>query len=180
MSFQLFLAMLRRPSTTGALVPSSRALSQALAMTAAGADLIVELGAGTGPVTAALHKRFPHTPMIVVELQPELAQQLKQRFPTLDVRQDTADNVIDDLLQYAGHIAVVSSLPFRSLPVDIVQVTANSLCRFLEKSPQRKLVQFTYQPRAPFQAQQPLHWRRIRTVWRNTPPAGVWELQLKK
>lgn len=180
MSFQLFLAMLKRPATTGTIVPSSRALSHAMAQAAKGADLIVELGAGTGPVTEALHTCFPNTPMIVVELQPELAQQLKRRFPNLDVRQDTADHVIDSLVDCVDNVAVVSSLPFRSLPPDVVEKTANSLTRFLMASAQRKLVQFTYQPRAPFQAHAPLHWQRIQTVWRNTPPAGVWVLQSEK
>lgn len=180
MSVHLFLAMLRRPATTGSFVPSSRSLSRAMAQAADGADLIVELGAGTGPVTEALHKRFPRTPIIVVELQPELAQQLQQRFPTLDVRQDTADNVIDSLSDCTGKVAVVSSLPFRSLPSAVVQTTTNSLNRFLKADSNRKLVQFTYQPRAPFQVRTPLYWQRIKTVWRNTPPAGVWELQLKK
>ena len=41
----------------------------------------------------------------------------------------------------------------------------------------RKLVQFTYQPRAPFAAPRELRWHRRAVVWRNTPPAGVWELQ---
>lgn len=150
-----------------------------MAQAADGADVIVELGAGTGSITEALHKRFPHTPIIVVELQPDLAQQLRQRFPNLDVRQDTAENVINSLYDCTGKVVVVSSLPFRSLPAAVVQATSNSLCRFLQAASSRKLVQFTYQPRAPFQAHKPLHWKRTKTVWRNTPPAGVWELQLK-
>jgi phosphatidylethanolamine/phosphatidyl-N-methylethanolamine N-methyltransferase len=46
----------------------------------------------------------------------------------------------------------------------------------LDGNPQRRLIQFTYQPRAPFRAPAGLAWRRYVTVWRNAPPAGIWEL----
>ena len=72
---------------------------------------------------------------------------------------------------------LVSSLPSRSLPKDVGAETVDSICRFLAHSVDRKLVQFTYQPRAPFAAPRGLRWHRRAVVWRNTPPAGIWELQ---
>ena len=49
---------------------------------------------------------------------------------------------------------------------------------FLLADPQRRLVQYTYQPRAPFEpGANGLRWKHVATVWRNAPPAGVWTLQ---
>ncbi|NMF90426.1 class I SAM-dependent methyltransferase [Aromatoleum petrolei] len=175
---QLLVAMLRDPGSTGTLLPSSRALANALASAADGADLVVELGAGTGPVTDALLAKLPGVPLIAVELQAALAQRLRHRYPAADVREATARQVVDSLYDHPGRIVLVSSLPFRSLPAHVVHETAHSLCRFLAHSPERKLVQFTYHPRAPFPAPRHLRWRRTSVIWRNTPPAGIWELRL--
>ena len=90
MPVQLLLAMLRNPASTGAVMPSSRTLANAMAGAAVGADTVVELGAGTGPVTEALLRRLPGVPLIAVELQPALARRLQARFPTVDVRQAAA------------------------------------------------------------------------------------------
>ena len=46
------------------------------------ARCIVELGAGTGPITAELVRRVqPHTKLLVIELDPDLCARLKARFP---------------------------------------------------------------------------------------------------
>lgn len=178
MPVQLLIAMLRSPGSTGSLVPSSRYLANAMANSAAGAERLIELGAGTGPVTAALLSRWPGIPLMAVELQPRLAHRLQRHYPDVDVRQATAKEVVDAHIDAPGRIVLVSSLPFRSLPADVAADTAASLCSFLARSPERRLIQFTYQPRAPFKPQPGLRWRRLTTIWRNTPPAGVWELQL--
>lgn len=177
MHLELLLVMLRNPASTGALLPSSRTLANAMACAATGADLVVELGAGTGPVTDALVNRLPDVPLIAVELQPSLAHRLQHRYPAIDVRQSSAKQVVDGLIDRPGKIILVSSLPFRSLPRHVATETAQSLCRFLTHDQRRKLVQFTYQPRAPFTAPRHLRWKRTAIVWRNAPPAGIWELQ---
>lgn len=178
MPVQLLFAMLRSPGSTGALVPSSRYLANAMANSAAGADRLIELGAGTGPVTAALLNHWPKVPLVAVELQPRLAHRLQRHYPDVDVRQATAKEVVDSHIDMPGRIVLVSSLPFRSLPAEVAADTVASLCTFLARSPERRLIQFTYQPRAPFKPLHGLRWRRVTTIWRNTPPAGVWELKL--
>ncbi len=177
MPVQLLLAMLRNPASTGSLLPSSRQLANSMASAAYGADLVIELGAGTGSVTRALLGRVPASALIAVEIQPAMATMLRSRFPGVDVRHASAKHVLDTLADRPGKVTVVSSLPFRSLPRHVATETAESLCRFLAVSPSRKLVQFTYQPRAPFKASHNLHWTRTGFIWKNTPPAGVWELQ---
>ncbi|OPZ02768.1 MAG: 16S ribosomal RNA methyltransferase KsgA/Dim1 family protein [Alphaproteobacteria bacterium ADurb.BinA305] len=177
MPVDLLFAMLRNPASTGAVLPSSRTLANAMAGAALGAETVIELGAGTGPVTEALLRRLPGVPLIAVELQPALARRLQARFPTVDVRQAAAKEVVDGLIERPGRLVLVSSLPFRSLPKEVAAETVDSLCRFLAHDGERKLVQFTYQPRAPFAVPRQLRWHRRAVVWRNTPPAGVWELQ---
>ena len=122
-------------------------------------------------------RKLPGVPLIAVELQASMARRLQARFPAVDVRQASAKQVVDGLIDRPGRLVLVSSLPFRSLPKDVGAETVDSICRFLAHSVDRKLVQFTYQPRAPFAAPRGLRWHRRAVVWRNTPPAGIWELQ---
>ncbi|MES2423964.1 MAG: hypothetical protein V4562_06020 [Pseudomonadota bacterium] len=177
MAASLLLSLLKNPAATGCVMPSSRYLATAMAQAAHGAELVVELGAGTGPVTQALIRQLPDVPLIAVEMQPRLAHLLRRNFPHLDVRQNTAKSVVDTLGRVPQRSVLVSSLPFRSLAPAVARETVESICTFLLANPLRKLVQFTYQPRAPFVAPAGLRWTRTTTVWRNAPPAGVWELQ---
>jgi phosphatidylethanolamine/phosphatidyl-N-methylethanolamine N-methyltransferase len=177
MSAQFFLSLIMHPATMGCLAPSSKYLAHAMARAADRADLVVELGAGTGSVTKALLETHPDVPLIAVELQPNLAGKLQQKFPKADVRHDTAKSVIDGLDAAPLNTVLVSSLPFRSLPPLATQETVASICAFLHGSPTRKLIQFTYQPREPFTAPPGFVWTRTSFVWRNAPPAGVWELR---
>lgn len=171
----LLLHLLRTPGLTGAVVPSSRYLALAMVRATGEVNHVVELGAGTGPVTKELRSHLPHASLVAVEIQSSLAQQLRAKFSGLDVRQDPAHEVLDGLI-YPGPAAVVSSLPFRSLPQDLRELTVASIERFLRKVPGSRLIQFTYQPRAPFEASADFRWHKTCSVWRNAPPAGVWVL----
>jgi phospholipid N-methyltransferase len=75
-----------------------------------------------------------------------------------------------------GRIALVSSLPFRSLPPAVHGQTRRAILDFLASHTGSWLVQFTYQPRAPFDAEPGWRWTRGRTVVANIPPATVWTL----
>ncbi len=157
-------------------MPSSRYLALAMVRAAGEVHHVVELGAGTGPVTKELRNHLPEASLVAVEIQPSLAKKLRTQFSGLDVRQDCAHEVLNGLA-YPGPAAVVSSLPFRSLPQDLREVTVASIEQFLRRVPGSKLVQFTYQPRAPFEASADFRWHKDCLVWRNAPPAGVWVLQ---
>jgi phosphatidylethanolamine/phosphatidyl-N-methylethanolamine N-methyltransferase len=126
-STAFMIAALSRPSTVGAMVPSSRRLADAMARAAGGSQLI-ELGAGTGAITAALCRMHLDLPIMAVELDPRLAQLLRERF--------------------------------------------------LIERPASRLIQFTHLPWEPFRLRcgEALRWRRRASVWRNMPPASIWEL----
>lgn len=174
---QLLAHLLKAPALTGALVPSSPVLARAMADAARGAAQIVELGAGTGAVTRALVARLPQVPTLVVELQPELARRLERQFPKLIVHAGPAAEVLDGLAPVPAPAVLVSSLPFRSLPAPVHRQTRESILRFLRVHPGSWLVQYTYAPRAPFDAPAGFHWMHRRTVVANIPPAGVWTLR---
>jgi phosphatidylethanolamine/phosphatidyl-N-methylethanolamine N-methyltransferase len=168
-----------RPSTVGAILPSSRHLADAMARAACGAECLIELGAGTGAITEALRERHPDLPTIVVELDPLLAAQLRERFPQVDVRAAPAHEVLAGLPPGAPPTALVSSLPFRSLPLRLRLRSSLAIERCLIANPSHRLIQYTYQPRVPFDLRlgDSLRWRRLDVVWRNVPPAWVWELR---
>lgn len=168
-----------RPSTVGAILPSSRHLADAMAEAAHGAQQLIELGAGTGAITEALCRHHPTVPTLAVEMEPALAQHLRGRFPTVQVQDRPAHEVLKATEPTAPtNTVLVSSLPFRSLPAHWRGRSSLAIEQFLLSHPSRRLVQYTYQPRAPFDLThaQALRWRRVRTVWRNAPPAWVWEL----
>ncbi len=170
------LNLLRTPALTGAVAPSSRYLASAMVRATGEVRHVVELGAGTGPVTKEIRRRLPDASLVAVEMRSGLAQQLRNDFSGLDVRQGLAHEILDGLV-YPNPAAVVSSLPFRSLPQEMREVTVDSIERFLRRVPGSRLVQFTYQPRAPFDASADFRWHKTCSVWRNAPPAGVWVLQ---
>jgi phosphatidylethanolamine/phosphatidyl-N-methylethanolamine N-methyltransferase len=179
-TWNFFKQALKNPGEVGAIAPSSMRLAHAMASQAGGAQHVIELGAGTGSVTAALREKMPDVPLLAVELMPPLVQELRQRFPEIRVTCDAAHLVLQEQQHCApDHTVVVSSLPFRSLAEPIRSQTQDALLNFLQAHPSRRLVQFTYLLRAPFDlpANSPLRWQRHSKVWRNLPPAGVWVLQ---
>jgi phospholipid N-methyltransferase len=167
---------LKTPAMVGAILPSSRHLAKAMARHAGGAQALVELGAGTGTITAELVRQYPAVPLILFEQSPALAARLQERFPDAEIIAECFHERTERLAQLPERAVFVSSLPFRSLPAAVAIPTIQALQRLLIASPHRRMIQFTYQPRAPFRAPVGLSWRRYVTVWRNAPPAGVWEL----
>lgn len=173
------LVAFSRPSTVGAILPSSRHLADAMARAAGGAQHLIELGAGTGAITEALCRMHPSTPTLAVEMDPALAEHLRERFPHIEVRAATAHEVLRTLPVSSGPTALVSSLPFRSLPPRLRLRSSVAIERFLIEHPAHRLVQYTYVPLVPFDLRlgaATLRWRRLEAVWRNVPPAWVWEL----
>jgi len=80
---------------------------------------LVELGAGTGPVTAEIIKHVqPHTKFLIVEIDPDFCARLRQRFPTADVIEGDASKM-EELLAERGIAKVdhvISGLPLPSFP----------------------------------------------------------------
>ena len=174
---QLFArAICSGPQAVGAACPSSRRLADYMASQAVTASkgYIVELGAGTGVVTASLlnHGVAPER-LIVVEKSALLAAHLKERFPDVTVLEGDAADLADLLGWRARRVSVVvSSLPLKSLPKSTVDQIGLALDAILPKG--ATFIQFTYSLRC-----RAIDWAQeitcvhSRTIWRNVPPARV-------
>lgn len=171
----MLVQFLRAPALVGGIVPSSPVLARAMSRQAFGFESIVELGGGTGSVTRRLAADHPRIPLTVIEREPTLARRLAISCAHARIRTGCVHECEKDLLELPARAVAVSSLPFRSLPVDVAAVTIGTLERFLLAHPARRLVQYSYGLRAPFDfCDRRLCWRRVARVWRNVPPAVVW------
>lgn len=168
--------LVRAAALTGAVAPSSRQLAQAMARAAQGAAALVELGAGSGPVTRALEQHHPGVRLVVVELRKDLALALRRQIPSAEVHAAPAAAVLGALDDLPAATAIVSSLPFRSLPRAVKRDTVHSVLAFLRAAPGRFMVQFTYYPGPPFGVPPGYRWRKLAFVALNLPPASVWLL----
>lgn len=110
-------AFLRRPSTMGAVAPSSARLAAVLAsvVPTAGHPVVVELGPGTGAVSAVIDERLPAgSRHLAVELDADMVAHLRRSRPNLDVVHGDARD-LGKLLTENGidHVdAVVCGLPW--------------------------------------------------------------------
>ncbi|WP_459645980.1 phosphatidylserine decarboxylase [Kineococcus sp. NUM-3379] len=116
-------AFVTHPRRVGAVLPTSQhAVRDMLDMAdVAGADLVVELGPGTGVYTGEILARLrPGARLLAVEIDPHLARLLAERFddPRLEVVNDSAEN-LQNHLDGAEADVVVSGLPFTSLEPEL-------------------------------------------------------------
>ena len=165
------------PRAMGAACPSAPALASCMAsrMPVDRDGLIVELGGGTGAVTAALLEHgVPPWKLVVIERSPTLANHLRRRFPQLRVVQGDAAQ----LAQLLGHDrsrgigGIVSSLPLRSLPPAVTRAVGHQFETLLDAG--GLLVQYTYDLRGTQPRLLPGFRRRSsKIVWSNLPPARV-------
>jgi phosphatidylethanolamine/phosphatidyl-N-methylethanolamine N-methyltransferase len=117
--FVFLRAWMRAPLVTAAMLPSGRALARAVAAAVDPATLgaIVELGPGTGAVTAALVERgIEPDRLILIEFLPEFCDLLHRRYPAARVVKGDAFDAPSLLrhLSVGPLAAVVSGLPLYS------------------------------------------------------------------
>lgn len=167
-----------RPLTTGAVAASGRALARAMAepIDPSWDGPVVELGPGTGAVTAALLERgIAPERLIAIEFNPDFAKHLQSRYPGIHViRGDAYD--LAATLGRAGiksAAAMVSSLPLLTKPPLIRRALVEAATGLLP--PGRPLVQFSYAFSPPVAAD-PDRWTLSSSdwIWMNLPPARVW------
>lgn len=170
-------ALFANPGSVGAVCPSSSRLARALASAVplpVGNGLVLEIGAGTGKVTAALLERgVDPGKLVAVEQDRLLARHLRHRFADVAVIHGNAVNFCEVCNRHDRHVrCVISSLPLLSLPPATVNALGETLRELL--SPDGSLVQYTYRlgnrpsPLAPY-----MERISTRIVWSNLPPARV-------
>lgn len=176
---RLFLkSWLRAPMRVGAVAPSSRQLGDAMArlVPKEGNGAVIELGGGTGVVTASLLRSgLDAGRLVVVERDPELHRHLKERFPGLRVLLGDAAK-LGEVLKPLGIRkvdAVVSGLPLLSIPKPVQDQVLEQVLALL--APGAPMIQYTYGPMSPVDRRRfKLKGTVAKRVAANFPPASVW------
>ncbi len=128
-------SFLTEPRRVGAILPTSRRTAHAMLAMAPldRARRVVELGAGTGPITREVVPRLaPDARFLVYELDRELARGLAAELvdPRVEVIADSAARLEEDLAGERADV-IFSALPFTSLPPavrsDLLDVSRRAL-----------------------------------------------------
>ena len=169
---------MEKPLATGAVMPSGRPLARAMAhcVDPGIPGPIVELGPGTGAVTAALIERgIAASRLTLVEFNPTFCRLMRTRYPDATVVQGDAyalKRLLGGLLRGPA-AAVVSGLPLFTKPLKFRLRLINDAFALL--APDAPFVQFTYAVVPPI----PRSYSGARAegaerIWLNLPPARVW------
>ncbi len=179
-------AALRRPSTVGAVAPSSQRLASVLSSIVPrdGAPTVVELGPGTGAVSAVIARRLPQGARhLAVELDPDMVAYLRRTRPGLEVVPGDARELGKLLAEHGVDRAdaVICGLPWALFPDGVQTEILGEVSRAIGDT--GAFTTFAYLQGMALPAA-----RRFRatlratfdevlvtaTVWRNVPPAFVY------
>ena len=175
-NFRFLKALVARPKTIGAVIPSSPGLARAMARQIdPAAGPVLEIGPGTGVITEAILKQgVAPSRLTLVEYDEDLASYLAARFPHVQVIQGDAFR-LDHTLRSHGDApfgAIVSSLPLLNHPMTQRLAYMEAVTGRL--TPGAPLIQFSYGPHAPVVPPPGFSVVRAAQVWANIPPARVW------
>jgi phosphatidylethanolamine/phosphatidyl-N-methylethanolamine N-methyltransferase len=175
---QFIRTWIEKPLSTGAVMPSSKALARTMAryVDPAASGPVIELGPGTGPVTEALvqHGVDPSR-LILVEFNPDFCRLLRTRYPAATVVQGDAYRLRRLLETYVRSpaSAIVSGLPLVTKPVRTrLRLISDAMALLAPGAP---FVQFTYAMVTPIpKALNGIKAEASELIWMNVPPARVW------
>ena len=175
---QFIRSWIEKPLSTGAVMPSSKALARTMARYVdVDADgPVIELGPGTGPVTEALveHGVDPAR-LILVEFNPDFCRLLRARYPQATVVQGDAyrlRRLLESTVRSPAS-AIVSGLPLVTKPVRTrLRLISDAMALLAPGAP---FVQFTYAMVTPIpKALNGIRAEASELIWMNVPPARVW------
>ena len=175
---QFIRTWIEKPLSTGAVMPSSKALARTMAryVDPAASGPVIELGPGTGPVTEAMveHGVDPAR-LILVEFNPDFCRLLRTRYPRATVVQGDAYQLRRLLETYVRSpaSAIVSGLPLVTKPVRTrLRLISDAMALLAPGAP---FVQFTYAMVTPIpKALNGIKAEASELIWLNVPPARVW------
>lgn len=163
----------------GAVTPTSARMSRAMALAAdtSARKAVAELGAGTGPVTAAILEQLPPDGRLwAFEIRPDFAQKLRERFrdPRLTIVEGSATEAprVAREVGLPGFDAVISAIPFavlgHGLTREILATSAEAM------APDAPFVAIQYRPDylPPFLRERFGRYERELHLW-NLPPAFI-------
>lgn len=124
-SLDFFRGFLRSPENVGSVIPSSRFLERRLIRLSGleRADIVVELGPGTGGTTRAILAAMPENArLLTIELDPQFSEILEaigdpRLIPHTGSATDLARILTDHGLDHPD--VVISGIPFSTMPREI-------------------------------------------------------------
>ena len=166
-------AFVANPRQVGAVLPTSRSAVRDMLDLAElrGADLVVELGAGTGSQTGEILSRLrPDARLLALEIDQALADLLAARYddPRLQIVCGSAEHLEDHLDGRRADV-VVCALPFTSLEQPLRRRILDQLPRAL--SPRGSVVVIQYSPLIEAELRRRFGSVRRRVSMLNVPPA---------
>lgn len=178
---------LRDPVAVGLPFTSSPATARRLAeavLQAGGDGPILELGGGTGAVTASLLELGCEPGrLVVIERDAGLSATLRRRFPDVRIVEGDAlrlDGIFPlDAADRPSFGAVLSGLPMRAIPADAAARCYRDAFRLMP--PAGAIVQYTYGWRPPVDPRVldiRLDAEFVGREWRNVPPVAIWRYRL--
>ena len=169
---------IERPLSIGAVTPSSKMLARAMAryVDPHSDGPVVELGPGTGPVTAALVEAgVDPSRLVLVEFNPAFCRILRTRYPGATLVQGDAYSMrrLLETLLLQPAAAVVSGLPLVTKPMrQRLRLIRDAFDLMLPGAP---FVQFTYSVASPLpRLLSGFSVEASERIWMNIPPARVW------
>jgi len=175
---QFIRSWIEKPLSTGAVMPSSKALARTMAryVDAEASGPVIELGPGTGPVTEALVEHgIDQSRLVLVEFNPDFCRLLRARYPEATVVQGDAYRLrrIVEVYVREPAAAVVSGLPLLTKPLRTrLRLMADAIGLLAPGAP---FVQFTYAMVPPIpKALSGIRVVASELIWLNLPPARVW------
>ena len=172
-----FRRWLRNPLQMGSIIPSSPTLCRkiAAAVERGPDEYVLELGAGTGVISAALIAAgVPANKLIVVEIVPEMAQFLRESLPGVNVICGDAFDLKNVLPAHMhGQIGTaICGIPLVLLPLERQEAFRDAV---ESVAPGKGFLLYTYCATSPLPyGKLGMAARRMAFTLANFPPASVW------
>lgn len=177
----------KHPAQIGTFAPSTRWLARNMMedLEVETADVVFELGAGTGAATGEILKRLkPDATFVAVEINPKMVQQLRRRFDGLTIVEGSAEHISEFRRELGvGPIdCVLCGVPWACLSTDLQNKMLSAIVDNMSPSGRFATLALLHGK----WSSRGKHLRReleqrfevvraTRPVWRNFPPAFAYQ-----
>lgn len=176
-----FQGFLKRPSTVGSVIPSSRYMERRIVKAAGlgAARLVVELGPGVGGTTRAILRAMaPDAKLASIEINPDFVPALRAiGDPRLLVEEGSAVDLSRILVQHhlAAPDVVLSGIPFSTMKPDLGRSIVRAI--FDALAPGGRFVAYQVRDRVEKLGREVFGPAAVQLELRNVPPMRVyrWE-----